>query len=113
MTPELLQTYVDEYVALYAEMKKIETRMGAIKPNITAGMLSLGPSSDVKIKTPLATMSLATRKQWTYPNEIVRAEELLEEEKKIAKQRGLATYTEGEPSLRCTLTAEYTKSITN
>jgi ParB-like chromosome segregation protein Spo0J len=79
----------------YAELKKqikvLEEEVGVLAPEV---MEMMGDNKEVE--TDVGVFIKASKRKWSYPEQIVTAEKQLKDEKKQAEQLGDATYEENE-----------------
>ena len=88
----------EEYAAVDAEIKALETKKEQLRPFIIKGMIDEGVE---KLETALGKFSISQLKKWTYPEEVIEIGEKFKAAKAKAESTGEAEYEET-PSLRFT-----------
>lgn len=82
---------LQQYAALKKEIKKLAKEVEEIQPEILEIVEKMNPV-DKTVEMEEGTFVIASKRKYTYPLEIIEAEEKLEEAKKAAQARGDATY---------------------
>lgn len=87
-----------EYADLEAQISALEAKKEQLRPHIVKMMIESGTD---KVETALGKFSVAPRKVWTYPSEVLSINEEFKAAKAKAESTGEATYEEV-PQLRFT-----------
>lgn len=82
---------LEQYAELQAQKDTLDEQMKALKVEIQEDM----DSEELdKIEADFGTFYFTTRKSWTYPDYVKKAEEGFKKEKKRAEESGDATFKE-------------------
>ena len=82
-----------QYARLKREMRKCENDIKLLQPQVLEQMLNIDGEQTVIELEEGGRFSIAERKTWTFPDSILAEEEQLKDNKKIAMQKGDATFT--------------------
>lgn len=88
-----------EYAQYKIELADLEARMELIKDAVLAEVIEIKGDSDSPVQLsdlPGYSFSIQKRKTWTYPSDILDAEQVLKDKKKEAEATGEATFIEKE-----------------
>jgi len=98
MSQSLYQSYAD----VELQIKELTKVKESLREEILKGMLADGND---KLQNEVGSFTVSKLKKWSYPPEVMSLGTQFEIAKEVAKNEGVATYTE-EPSLRFTIAKE-------
>jgi hypothetical protein len=86
---EISVEIINKWMMLKKAISDLEKEEELLKPIILADFIEKGHN---EIKSDMGTISLANKKKWTFPAELVARKEQLKAEEELAQQLGTATF---------------------